>query len=222
MKRVLIGFLLSPLLASIPFGVYALITYPIMLVITLIFAVPLFLILKRLRWLQWWHAFLAGGICAIFYILIDNYSSHSFDIDLIISSQNLSFIGLGASTGIVFWFIAIYRNSYFKFVKTRFPLAIILVLPIFAVGYIARDMLKISHTQGRVVEILKEPNPSSHSGRVLVRLTNGNTVYADLSDTWPRSMVEGRCFYLYHRWSTLRFHWVYDLLVPFGGGGDDC
>ena len=222
MKRVLIAFFLAPLLVSIPLGVLALIAYPIMLVITLLFAAPLFFLLKRLRWLQWWHASLAGVFCGLCYILFDDYMSQGINIDSLISSNNILYIGLGSFAGIIFWFSGIYKNPEFQFVAARFPLTILVVIPLVVVGYMAKEALQISNTQGRVVEILKEPKSRLQSGLALVRLTSGAKVEADLSNTWPSSMVEGKCFHLTHRWSTLRLHWVYKLSSPFGGGVDDC
>jgi hypothetical protein len=35
-------------------------------------------------------------------------------------------------------------------------------------------------------------------------------------------MVLGRCVQIGNRWSTLRVRRVYEVLGPFGAGGDDC
>ena len=199
------------------FGVWGLIVFPFMLVVTLLVALPLFFLLRRARWLEWWHALLAGAFCGLCFAAVN-----TSDLDRFVNSNNVYFIGLGALIGFAFWWIGIFRNRAFPFVRASIPKSVVLVVPLVAGGLLMHQALRLNFYQGRVLTVLKEPSPPSTVGEVAVRLSSGSTVQAQFGNTWPRSMVAGKCFHLMERWSTLEMRRVYELASPFGGGVDDC
>ena len=125
MRRVLIALILAPLLVSSVFGIFALLAFPWMLLMTFVVALPLLLLFKRIERLNWWIAVMGGAICAIGYITLNTVAPLSYgvapDADLLINSNNIAFLGLGMLTGFVFWWIGIFKNAAFPFVSRRFP-----------------------------------------------------------------------------------------------------
>jgi hypothetical protein len=223
MRRVWLAFFLAPLVVSLPFGLFALIVYPIMLLITVAFAVPLFFLLRRMRWLDWWHAVLAGAACGAVYFVLNAVMSGWFRIDRIATANNVTYLGLGAGVGILFWWIGIFRNAAFPYISQRFPKTFLLVVPLAALLVVLQQSLHYRFDQGRVTKILLEPtNELDKDGRLILRLTSGDTVEADYGSTWPRGAIEGKCVHVTERWSLLRSRRVWEVSVPFGGGGDEC
>ena len=156
------------------------------------------------------------------FIALGHPLGFSFDIDQLVDSNNVSFVGLGAITGFVFWWFGIFRNNAFPFVDRRFPISVLSILPIAAAFAHVDRSLEPTFYQGRVISILAAPRANPRAGQASVRLTDGRVVRADLGDTWPTSMVLGRCVEVDNRWSTLRVRRVYEVLGPFGASGDDC
>lgn len=222
MKRALLALFIAPVLVSGVFGVGALVVLPFMLAITAVFALPLLFLLRRLSRLNWWHALLAGAFCGACFVTIDTLLSYGRNLDRLIDSNNVLFVGLGATVGLLYWWIGIFRNPAFPFVSRDVPRSMVLVLPLAMTGIRIHRAIEPSFYQGRVVAVLREALPVSETGQVSVRLSGGAMVQADYDGTWPVSMVQGRCFHLTNRWSTFRGHRVYELISPFGGGVDDC
>jgi hypothetical protein len=232
MRRALLALVLAPLLVSSIFGftgsdavmglLAALIVLQVMLAVSFAFALPLLLLLRRIKRLDWWIAFLAGGFCGMCFVAVDTLLSVSPDIDELVNSENVFFVVLGAFTGLVFWWIGIFRNRAFPFVGRRFPISVLVVLPLAAAGAYVQHSLEPVFYQGRVIAILAPPSANPRAGQASVRLTGGGVVRADLGDTWPASRVLGHCVHLERRWSTLRVRRVYEVDVPFGGGIDEC
>lgn len=223
MRRVWLAFILAPLVVSLSFGVFALITYPVMLAITFVFAVPLFFVLRRMHWLNWWHALLVGAACGAIYFILDAVLSGWFRVDRIATSNNVMCIGLGASVAILYWWIGIFRNPAFPYLNQRFPKAFLLVVPIAALLAMLHQSLQFHVDQGRVAKILQEPtNELDRDGRLIVRLSSGTSVEADYGKTWPPEMIEGKCVHVMERWSIVRSRSVWEVAGPFGGGVDAC
>jgi hypothetical protein len=226
MRRTYIALLLAPLLVSAVFGIFALVAFPLMLLMTCVVALPLLLWLKRIERLNWWIAVTGGAVSALVYILLNTLTPLTYgvtpDIDRLIDSNNIAYLGLGMLTGFVFWWIGIFRNAAFPFVSRRFPVSALIVLPLaFGCAYLNHS-LRGTYVQGRVTSIDVSPTQSYRTGQATIQLTAGPVIRADLSNTWPSSMIQGRCVHVENRWSTLRFRRVYEVVGPFGGGGDDC
>lgn len=220
MGRITAAFFISPLIASLIYGQFFIIAYFIMLVATAIAALPLFMLLRKLRWLNWWHAFISGALIGLIYSIFNLYN-----IDVLLSRNNIVNIGMGALTGYIFWWLGIYRNKVFVFVSKSFPISSLLIVPIFAGLFYVHKGLNVEHAGGRILAIDYEnplPIPSKYCSTE-IRLTNGNIVRADFwGCDWPTNVIINRCYHVQKRWSTLRFKFIYDITSSFGGNVNDC
>ena len=223
MARAWIAIFLAPtLVAAALFGVPALLlALPVMLAITIVVAVPLFLLLKRRRHLTWWHAFLSGAFCGLCFPVLDWLLGGYVWPDPV-TSRNVFYVGLGALIGTLFWWMGVFRNPSFPFVDRRFPASFLLIVPIAVGGVLLHKALRTTSHQGRVLTLLEKPTEKSRQGLAAVRLLDGSIVQAQFGDTWPPSTIDGKCFHLIEHWSTARFRRVYSLQVPYGGEVDDC
>jgi len=145
MPRTFIALLLAPLLISSVFGIFALLAFPLMLLMTCVIALPLLLFFKRIERLDWWIAMAGGAASALAYISLNTLAPLSYgvapDVDRLIDSNNIAFLGLGMLTGFVFWWIGIFRNATIPFVSRRFPFSTPIVLPLaFACAYINHSL----------------------------------------------------------------------------------
>jgi hypothetical protein len=226
MRRALIALVLAPLLVSGVFGIFALIAFPFMLLMAFAVALPLLFFFRRMGRLAWWHAVLSGAICAVCFIafnaLMTALTGIRPDIDQLVDSNNVAFIRLGMLTAFVFWWMGVFRNAAFPYVDRRFPVTVVLVVPLAVIFVYLNHSLRQTYHQGRVIDIVVTPTANPRSGQASVQLTGGGVIQADLSNTWPTSMIRKRCVHLEDRWSTLRFRRVYQVDGPFGGGVDDC
>lgn len=167
MRRAAIALFLAPLLVSSIFGIFALIAFPVMVGISFAVALPLLCLLKRIERLKWWIALLAGGFCATCIIALGALPSFSFDIDQLVDSNNVFLVGLGAFTGLAFWWIGIFRNREFPFVDRHFPIGVLIVLPVAAAGAYVHRSLEPTFYQGRVISILAAPSANPRPDRLL-------------------------------------------------------
>jgi hypothetical protein len=197
-----------------------------MLLMTCVIALPLLLWLKRIERLDWWIAVTGGAVTALVYILLNTLTPLTYgvtpDIDRLIDSNNIACLGLGMLAGFVFWSIGIFRNAALPFVSRRFPVSALISLPLALGCAYLNHSLRGTYAQGRVTSIDVPATRSYRTGQVTIRLTAGPVIHADLSNTWPSSMIQGRCVHVENRWSTLRLRRVYEVVSPFGGGVDDC
>lgn len=220
MTRITKALFLAPLLASLVFGPFLLLAYPVMLIVTLMGAFPLFLLLRKLRRLNWWHAAISGGFLGLLYAIFDVYN-----IDALLVEQSITYVCLGTLSGFVFWWLGIFRNNEFDYVSRSFPYSSLLLIPLLAGAVYLQQNIDVGRTQGRVISISDE-RPHLLMPRhctVSVALTGGATVTADFwGCDWADKAVLDRCFFVDKRWSALRFKRVYDLSSRFGGGVDDC
>lgn len=220
MKRVWFAFFLAPLLLCLPFGALGLVLFYFLALVTAVLAVPLFFLLRRLRWLQWWHALLVGLFCAASFIVFDAFMKPG-GLDFLISANSVTYLGWGAAVSVLFWWLGVFRNLAFPYVPNRPPLSFALILPLFLAGFAAREALAVTSYKGRVQAIVRSASDSDW-GKASVRLTDGPIVDVDFTNTWPESMIVGKCFHLMNYWSTLRMRRVNELISPLGGGVDDC
>jgi hypothetical protein len=165
MKRALIALFSIPLLCSAFFGVFAFIAAPIMLVVTAVIALPIFLILKRLNWLAWWHSCISGGVCgavvALVYwcigVLVYWKVSPSYHIEYIGAQVTLFFVSLGSFIGLFFWWAGIFRNDGLPTTTVTFPLSMIVLIPITALAAWAYLRMEPHFVDCRAFHILGNP-----------------------------------------------------------------
>jgi hypothetical protein len=127
MPRAFVALLLAPLLVSLCFGGAAVLALPTMLGVSLLFALPMLLVLRRLGWLEWWQACLAGLLCGLLLPAI----FHPRSFTSCISIQDPLVFGLvGAASGLTFWWVGVFRNPALHFVSHKVPYAMLVVIPI--------------------------------------------------------------------------------------------
>jgi hypothetical protein len=99
MRHALIALVLTPLLVSGSFGIFALIAFPFMLFMTIAVALPLLFFFRRIGRLAWWHAVSSGAICTMGFIafstLMTALAGVRPDIHQLVDSNNVAFIALG-------------------------------------------------------------------------------------------------------------------------------
>ena len=63
----------------------------------------------------WWIAVTGGAVSALIYILLNTLTPLTYgvtpDIDRLIDSNNMAYLGLEMLTSFVFWWIGIFRNA---------------------------------------------------------------------------------------------------------------
>ena len=120
MIRLLLGLLLSPLVLQLPtlwrftywhFNYFLLIPAYIAMVL---FGVPLVCLFVRKRWVAWWQSIL-GGVLVSSICLVLWFATSTWE-EFLHNWLELTTYGLGwaAVGGIVFWFIALWRNPRFN------------------------------------------------------------------------------------------------------------
>ena len=110
MNRVLTAFIISPLILVFflswvsgdwwGFEIFWLIAA----FITTIVGLPMYFLFKQFGWLDWWQSILVGILGEMFFgwLLFD-------------TGRNMFWLGLyGASTTLIFWWLAIYKNPNIK------------------------------------------------------------------------------------------------------------
>jgi hypothetical protein len=227
MSRSTVALFISPAIVSLLFGPYVVIAMPVMLVITLVFALPLFLIFRHFNWLSWWQSCLAGAFCGFAFAGFYWVTSPPYHIEYIGIRNAIFYVGVGTFVGILFWLTGVFRNEAFPFVSKRFPQSMYILVPIVAAVLWLHNRIDTHLVEGRVISILEQPQAiPERSGAVQLRLTDGSLVLASLPvgvlvPSEPSPI--GQCFSLSERWSITLSEKLYFLHSPkFGMGSDKC
>jgi hypothetical protein len=225
MRRTFIALILAPLLVSAPLGAGAFFAFPVMLVVTIVITLPLLLILKRIRWLNWWIALISGAFCAMCAIVFSALTPLTYGVapnfDRLVNPGSVSSIGIGMLTAFIFWWMGIFRNATYPFVPRRFPISALLTIPLFVGCSWVSGSLVTTYDQGRIISIEVLPTGYPVPGQATVQLTHGPVVHADISEIWMAGS-EGRCVDVESRWSTYRFRRIYDVDSTLGGDSNEC
>ena len=135
MKRLLIGFILSPIVVLLPFSVigrgyssdqlfFSLkecfsVMLPVAYALAVLIGIPVWWLFLRKRWLSWWHAGLAGVIIAtpLCILLIHDSMLHTHAPDEFVFKL-FAVYGISALIGflisLTFWLLAVRNNPIFK------------------------------------------------------------------------------------------------------------
>lgn len=184
MSRVVIAFLITPLLASIALAITSfqgawlffgpIFTYPLMLVVGL----PIFLLFRKLKWLQWWHAAGMGLLVALAFTWLWDKSGNPYHIEIYGPSEAGLWLTMGYMTATLFWFIGLYRNEDYPYVLSR--LALISIFPLaLLIGGTAYLQYAVSthNVKGTITALLE---PVHKKPMVRIDLGDGKTVDARL------------------------------------------
>jgi len=110
--RVVLAFLLTPTIGGGAVGIVsmsdgtgdyvgdAIITFVVLLLVTSVFGLPLFIMLRYIDWLRWFHAVAAGAFCGAFSCLVIGIELMGVGV----------FAAIGSAMGLLFWLLALYRN----------------------------------------------------------------------------------------------------------------
>jgi hypothetical protein len=209
MLQVVAGFLLAPLIvAIISGGALALAFLIIMYLFELTFAVPLFLLFKKLGWLSWWHSTFAGLATAAIFVAFYWYSANPYHIEIYGLSNAISYLAIGTGSGLLFWLIALFRNTALpQSPPNWFVMSLALVA--FATGAFGyHTHLKSSIMYGVVVEV---PTDVSYIANLPVKLDSGPVVTARAMRDTVVHLARQRAVLLETRASALssqRMFWV--------------
>jgi hypothetical protein len=212
MVRALIALYLAPLIASLIFGLYAVMAAPVMLLITIFIATPLFVFLRKKQWLRWWHAVLAGSICGAVGAGLLAATSPPPWVDANIVQSTIVCIGLGAAVALLFWWSGLYRNPAFPSVPHAMPRSMLVLLPSVLCGYLLIQAFpEPTHHVGRIVAVSGE-----HPLRVAtVRLGNGRSLLVPFEgDDRPTAILQDQCWHLTRYWSASRWSQTYSFASP--------
>ena len=224
MSRAIAAIFAAPLFAGLLFGFYAIFAVPVMLAVTAVVALPTFMVLRRIGWLQWWHALSVGTVCgglvAVYYVA----TSPAYHVEYIGARNAFFFVGLGAAVGLAFWWIGIFRNPAFPTVASKRPLSMLLLVPVAGIGAWAYLGMEPHFVEGRVLRVLHEPQRDiEHSGLVQMRLSSGITVQSRIPIGSDYANSVGRCFVMSERRAFTQLENVYFIHSPkFGDRADDC
>ena len=212
MSRVAVATFLAPVPASLIFGRFFILAYIGILLFTVVLALPLFFLFVQKKRLSWWHAILAGKFMS--QILPWGWP---YGVVGIIHRNSVLTAGVGISTALLFWWIAVFRNREYPFVSSKLPVSQILFFPVFIFGFLFHGYLEenLEIHSGRVLS-MQHVNPYPTPSKlctVTVLLDNGKQVQSDFSGcNWPlEKLVATPCFHFHRRWSTLRFRVVYSV-----------
>lgn len=177
MRRFTRAVLISPLLGSLAFGPLFIVAFVYLLIFTVFAGIPFFLLASKLKILYWWVATLVGALGAFAFVSLSSYNfDGSFD------TYEIMGILAGTITGFAFWWIEIYKNPKYSFVKSTFPISSLLLVP-FLIGLIYLIVVDYrGRALGKVVALLDDRTVSATiqtdgcSARVL--LANGRTADA--------------------------------------------
>ena len=123
MIRILLAFVLTPLILAIPYLIppYETFTFwwfrletTLMYVTMILFGVPLAWLFVRNRWLSPLHSVLAGALAGALFVILWWLMTSTAHMVLNGARIALSSLVLGAVGGLVFWAIAFWRNSRFN------------------------------------------------------------------------------------------------------------
>lgn len=191
MGRVIYGFILAPLLAGVVLAIATgsgeallfmpLFTYPL----TLIFALPVFLLFWKLKWLQWWHATGMGLAIAIGFAWLFLGSANPYHVEIYGIADASVYLATGYSIAFAFWCIAVFRNQAFDYVSKKPPVipAAIAVALIGGTSYVQFCVRPINAV-GQIVALLP---PANGKPMASVKLDSGETIQARMMcySTYP-------------------------------------
>ena len=206
MVRVIAGFVLAPMVFALGTGSLALLVLPIMYFFMLLVAVPLFLLFRRLGWLGWWHATLAGFATASAFVGFYWRSANPYHVDLYGPVNSIDILAIGTTTGLIFWAIAIFRNPAIPQREVEWRVFVLVMATLALGSHFYREHVKPREVYGVVLTL---PTEQAYITDLSVRLDSGNVVTARAIDV--KNLMPGRAVFLETRHSMISprsFYWI--------------
>jgi hypothetical protein len=216
--RVYAGFLFSPIIVTtatciLSGGAGVLLFVPMLVftyAFTLVVAVPVFFLFRKLKWLQWWHAAAVGSLVGAIFAWLFVSGGNPYHFEIYGYGQELEFLAIGFFVGAVFWVMSVMGNEAFPYVPSRFPNSLLIA----AVLLLTATLLfpyayKVSDTRGEITAVL----PALQGKPMLqVKLETGTSVAA--RSYCYGQYLPGRRVLVTHREKFLfvtEGYWVYGL-----------
>ena len=192
MYRIIGGITVAAVLIASTFGFYGALAFPVVFVAGLALGAPCFLGLRKLGYLSWWHAALAGVLCAVPLVLIylGINPGHTQHVGLY---NSVYAVWMGFVGGVVVWMVAIFRNREYP-EHWSFPRSILVVLPIMLAFFAYRTELEPEYLYGCIVgyEAAENPTPWEHA-YAKVELSNGIVTPMPLTVGYSNPEIVGNC-----------------------------
>jgi len=210
MSRAYLSLFAVPIVMSMFFGILWFIALPVLMLVTVVVALPVFQALRETRTLNWWHALLAGVICSI--------AGGFIDLGLIRAGPNemhgpvmyLEILAASSAAAIAFWWVGIFRNEEFPFVSKRLPVEMLILVPVSMLGVVYYDALKPDSVYGCIISKSIPTNSTAwRYNRVGVTLESGQTVYVSTTKGNSKSGAIGECARVSRRRTLLLTGYVY-------------
>jgi hypothetical protein len=147
--RVVSAFFIAPLLVSLAYGPLVIVVYPMFLIVMLVLGAPLFLAFRRLGWLSWWHAVLVGVMCSTAGMYFD-LGSNPVRAEMYGPSHTISFATMGAGVGLLFWWLALFRNERYPGISRNPPKSMLWLVPLAVLAWVAYDRVEAFDVRARL------------------------------------------------------------------------
>ncbi|WP_332852237.1 hypothetical protein [Duganella sp. S19_KUP01_CR8] len=226
MARAFTAYFLACVLVSLTFGGGAIFVLPLCLIEVALIAGPIFWLCRRLGYLNWWSAVLAGLCCSGFLFGVD-VSGNPLRAEMYGPMHAAWCVAAGISGGLVFWWVGLYRNAAFPAVPGGRLWSMLLMLPPLAMA--SAVYLRCETESVLVGRLLAEGGPPiagmSNESTVSVILPGGETVRAMVSAGTDEPTRLGMCVSVISRaevWSGRRLYWVSHFLDEHFEGYDKC
>lgn len=209
---------LVALLIALTFGQFAFLAFPVTLLAGLVIGLPIALLLKKQGWTAWWFSMAGGIACSlplvIFYLGIN--PGHTAHVGLYNSMYAL---GMGALGGLIFWFLAVFRNAAFSPTQTDWPKSL-LIAPVILIAFVPyRSALEPESLYGCITSYQQLDKPTAWEYSVVSVLTDeGVTVQTTMTKGYSNPEVIGNCAWISRKKNASLSGFTYSLHTPSASG----
>lgn len=209
MARVLYAFGAAAFLISSIFGAFWLLALPVVLIGAIGFGLPLLLLARKLGWLAWWQAMIAGGLSTVPVIWV-YLSMNAAATERVGLRNSVYALGMGLFGGLIVWGLGVFRNPRFTPIDMALPKSVFLSVPILVACAVYHIALKDQQVQGQIIsyEAVDNPTPWEHA-RVTVLMGDGVTFQDMVSERYSDPAVVGECASVFKRRAASLTRFVY-------------
>lgn len=170
-KRVIAGWLLAPLAAIGFWKSMAILVVPATYVAMLFVGMPALQYCYRRGWLQWWHALVVGWLAGAVIGAVYAATTDPYHVEISGPGTAVILQLYGVVVGVLFWFLAVFKNRNFPQRGTNWALLSISLFSVVFLLWTALARLEVSEVFGVATRYLP-------SGDVVLRLSDGSEVEA--------------------------------------------
>lgn len=201
MRRAIGTMFVIPLFLSIGFGPLAFIALPVLLLVVTVLALPLFLLLRQWEKLDWWHAVLGGGVCALIATWVYFRSGNPLHADFAGPSNTALWLAIGLTGAASHWWLGIFKNNELPFVSPSPPYSMIMVIPlVLGLGYYHKIMIPIAGPTACIEVQHTLPEPTAwRFAEIEVRLAGDHIEKFSLTQGGAQKDHVGQCAHSWQR-----------------------